>query len=684
MKTHQVKRRRRVAGIVVILTTTAAIAFATDRPDTDPVVLQGKLDERIQLVSGWRYHPGDNPMWSDPELDDSGWAVAFSIMPGTADPPGGWPGIGWFRRRLELAGGMPATALAVRPEQNGASEMYLDGRLVARFGVVSADPALERPVYPNDFVGIALQPGRRHVLAIRYSNSHGNVYIGRARGFALNMRSVESAAASYNRWAYLVLTTPAAFAGAFAALAVLHLLLFAFHRREHEHLVFAAFSVTVSALFVLQISIHLTTDLITRLSILRPYIALNIVSVILGLALVHTVVRRRPTFPTWFLCAAGAGLVAWVWTWQAFRPMTAVLVFLLIAYLEMLRVAVAAVRRREADMWIVAVAFVPLAGVAAARFATQLLGNKLDLGLLSDATLVVLALAFSVFISRRAGRTARELEQRLAEVHELSERAVENERRAVHEEAERRLLEAENLRRTRELEAARRLQLAMLPHTPPQVEGFELAFHMVTATEVGGDYVDLRAGDGAPPLFAVGDATSHGLQAGMVVAVAKSLFQGVDPADGPLAALRRVGGGLKSMQERHASMAMVIIQVAPSLLRVASAGMPPVLVLRHASGTVDEILVPGVPLGTLADASYSLQEVPVATGDIILVATDGLAEAMGVDGAPFGYERIAAELRRLAGRSAQEVVDGMLAAATGFLGAEPPQDDITLVAMVAH
>ena len=335
-------------------------------------------------------------------------------------------------------------------------------------------------------------------------------------------------------------------------------------------------------------------------------------------------------------------------------------------------------------MWIVAVAFVPLADVTVIDLASRLLGSHLDLTLLSNATLVILALAFSVYISRRAARTARELEKRLAEVRELSELAVEQERRAAHEEAERKLLEAENRRRTHELEEARRLQLAMLPQSPPEIEGFDLAFRMVTATEVGGDYVDVRTGDGAPPLFVVGDATSHGLQAGMVVAVAKSLFQGVDPSDGPLAALRRVGGGLQSMQERHASMAMVVIQVAPHLLRVASAGMPPALVLRRASGEIDEVLIPGVPLGTLADATYRLEEVPVATGDIILVATDGLAEAVGADGTPFGYTRVAAELRKLAGHSAREVVDGMLAAATAFVDGDAPRDDITLVAMVAR
>ena len=73
--------------------------------------------------------------------------------------PGGWPGIGWFRRRVTLADGMPTTALGLRVEQRGASEVYLDGRLIVTAGTVSDDPAVERPVYPNDFGGVAFEAG---------------------------------------------------------------------------------------------------------------------------------------------------------------------------------------------------------------------------------------------------------------------------------------------------------------------------------------------------------------------------------------------------------------------------------------------------------------------------------------------------------------------------------------------
>jgi sigma-B regulation protein RsbU (phosphoserine phosphatase) len=269
-------------------------------------------------------------------------------------------------------------------------------------------------------------------------------------------------------------------------------------------------------------------------------------------------------------------------------------------------------------------------------------------------------------------------------VEELSARALEQERRAVREEAERQLLEAEHERRTEELEAARRLQLAMLPRQAPEVPGIDLAYRMLTATEVGGDYVDVRVGDDGRTLLAVGDATSHGLQAGMVVAVAKSLFQGADFASSPSEVLAHIGTGLQSLRERYASMAMVVAAIDGGRLQVASAGMPPVLIRRGGTSEVEEVLLPGVPLGTLAEAEYPVREVPVERGDVVLMMSDGVIETVDAAGDPFGYRRAAASLGGCEGRSAEEIVNGLFDQALAFSDSGTPHDDVTVLAMVVE
>ena len=673
---------------VVVGLAGAALAFAPSAaadefPENDPIMLSGTLDERIQIIDGWRYHPGDDLAWADPAFDDTGWPVVSSLLMKNDDPPGGWPGIGWFRRRLELTSDMPATAVAIRVVQPGASEVYLDGRLVVRNGVVSSDVNHERPFYANDFSGIAIEPGCTHVLTVRYSNVRQNNFGEGMRGFGFNLRSVQSAANAYHRWDIAKTVVPSFFVGAFASLALLHMLLFAFHRTSREHLYFAIFATALAVTFALEISSALETDLQARLGIFKLTVAASAAAVLAGLSLVNAVFRRRRQGTTWLIALAAVLLVGWVASWTAYGSMFPARLFLLVGYLEMFRVSVAAVMRRERDAWVVAVAFVPLAAGGAAETLSQLLMRPFAIGVLvHQISFILVAIAFSVFISRRAARTSRELELRLDEVEELSARALAQERRALREEAERHVLETERERRQSELDAARRLQLAMLPQSVPSIGGIDVAFRMVTATEVGGDYVDVRPNGNGQALLAVGDATSHGLQAGMVVAVAKSLFQGVNPDETPADVLHRIGQGLQSLSERHASMAMVVIAVSDDHLEVASAGMPPILVRRGTSGSVEEVLLPGVPLGTLPNPTYPVQKIPFVSGDTVLVISDGVVETLDSDDEPFGYQRVAARLARTAGATAEEVVAEVLDAVIDFAGDVPLQDDVTVLGMV--
>jgi len=76
----------------------------------------------------------------------------------------------------------------------------------------------------------------------------------------------------------------------------------------------------------------------------------------------------------------------------------------------------------------------------------------------------------------------------------------------------------------KELEEARLLQLSMLPKSIPQIEKLEIDAYMNTASEVGGDYYDFSNIDDGSLNIAIGDATGHGMRAGIMVAVMKTLF----------------------------------------------------------------------------------------------------------------------------------------------------------------
>lgn len=341
-------------------------------------------------------------------------------------------------------------------------------------------------------------------------------------------------------------------------------------------------------------------------------------------------------------------------------------------------------RRLERGAWIVGLGagLFTLGGFAQLGLdlvAGDALGNALNPYLWGGLALL---LSSSIYLARTFARIRRELERRLVEVQELSARALAQEQAAREEEVRRRLLEAENERKGRELEEARGLQLAMLPRELPQVAGYELAAAMLTATEVGGDYYDAAAaGDGA--WLAVGDAVGHGARAGTLVTVAKSLFTGIAAETSPAAALGRFDAALSGMGLKRAHLALTLARLTPGALEVAAAGMPPVLV-RRAGGAVEEVAFSTLPLGAPLAKRYTAERLELAPGDLVVLLTDGLAELPGPDGGPLGYEAVREALARAEppeGEPLRSWIDRFLG---GLVTTPPLPDDVTLLALRAR
>jgi serine phosphatase RsbU (regulator of sigma subunit) len=229
-----------------------------------------------------------------------------------------------------------------------------------------------------------------------------------------------------------------------------------------------------------------------------------------------------------------------------------------------------------------------------------------------------------------------------------------------------------------ELEDARRFQLSMLPKEVPHHPRFDVAVFTRTATEVGGDYYDFHlAGDALS--VTIGDATGHGAKAGTMVTVVKTLFAAHAGGSAPAEFLRGAAETIKRMELGRMSMALSLGRFAGDTLTLASAGMPPVLVHRASTSTVEEVSLGATPLGTLG-TDYAESTVSLASGDTILFLTDGLPELSNDAGQQFGY---AATLEAFAsgatGATADEVIGSLVAVARSWHGDAAPNDDVTFV-----
>ena len=126
--------------------------------------------------SGWKYHPGDDFKWKEAFYNDSNWTILKTDFYLDSISRNTWQGIGWFRLKLIIDSSLYNQVLAVVITHYGASEIYLDGKLINQYGIPSKDPSIEktlRPLFAQP-VMLPLDDKPVHLLAVRYSFQNAN------------------------------------------------------------------------------------------------------------------------------------------------------------------------------------------------------------------------------------------------------------------------------------------------------------------------------------------------------------------------------------------------------------------------------------------------------------------------------------------------------------------------------
>jgi serine phosphatase RsbU (regulator of sigma subunit) len=282
------------------------------------------------------------------------------------------------------------------------------------------------------------------------------------------------------------------------------------------------------------------------------------------------------------------------------------------------------------------------------------------------------------------GKLAETMNRMAMQLSQNQERLLEEERLRQRHEAERRLLEVENERKSRELEEARLFQLSLLPSRLPSHPRLELAVFMRTATEVGGDYYDFFPGADGTLTAALGDAAGHGARAATMVTVVKGLLTArAASMDLPLL-LEEVSRAIKQMRLSRMHMAVTLLRTDGERVEISAAGIPPALLWRRASRTVEEVVLSGPPLGSLAGARYQRWTSRLAPGDTLLLTSDGFPELRDRHDEMVGYPRLRGLFAEAAERSPDDLIRHLAAAASDWTGGAPPADDVTFLVLKAR
>jgi hypothetical protein len=238
---------------------------------------------------------------------------------------------------------------------------------------------------------------------------------------------------------------------------------------------------------------------------------------------------------------------------------------------------------------------------------------------------------------------------------------------------------ADRTRARDELEVARELQRDLLPTEAPALADYEFAFSYRAANTIGGDYYDFVPLPDGRMVLLIGDASGHGMAAALLMAISDTTIHiGLEKDPSPLAVAALVNRALVRTGGTRAFMTLFVGLLTPDSghLTYVSAGHPFPL-LRRADGTVLRLGKGSFPLGLREAIDLESAAVEIAPGDLLVLYTDGVPEAVDPDGESFGYERVQQQVEP--GGSAQTVHDRLLDEVSRFEGGEPPMDDRSLV-----
>jgi sigma-B regulation protein RsbU (phosphoserine phosphatase) len=241
-----------------------------------------------------------------------------------------------------------------------------------------------------------------------------------------------------------------------------------------------------------------------------------------------------------------------------------------------------------------------------------------------------------------------------------------------------------------ELRIAHEIQTSLLPDRPPTIEGLTIADLCVPAKEVGGDYYDFFDLGSRRLGILVADVAGKGTSAALYMAELKGLMLALSQQErSPKALLTRVNRLLADHLDNRSFITMTygVIDLDAHTLTHARAGHTPLIVVSDRCPDEMEVVVPngmvlGLRLPGAGDRFESLLEehtMPIAPGDVIVFYTDGITEAMNVDGDLFSDEslgRVVCSHRHL---DATGIRERVLRDVHAFVGEAEPHDDMTMV-----
>jgi len=390
-----------------------------------------KYPERFSN-SGWKYHAGDDLKWKEVSYNDSDWNIYQTDFKLDSIPQGMWKGIGWFRLKLVIDSSLYNQVIALVMNHYGASEIYLDGKLINQYGTPDKNPYVEktlRPLFAQP-VMLSLDNKPEHLLAIRYSFTQASVFYNKYgmlwhiikpfgfAGFSVHFGDSKDAVNLYNESLRKNLFVTIACVSILLLMGVFHLFLFWFHSRERSNLFIG--------LFIFILAGHCFCKFFptyTHLG-LGTMIFNEVLHILFGglwlpgmiVAYYSVFYKKLPKY-IWFY-------LSWtpLWFYMSIYNFSSefLLAYCFVVFFDMMRLFISSVIRKQQFTWLIGIG-VLISQSALILYFSPISKSSSDELLILYIIYLAVPVAMSIFNSMRTAQVTQDLEKQLDEVERLSE-----------------------------------------------------------------------------------------------------------------------------------------------------------------------------------------------------------------------------------------------------------------------
>jgi len=348
----------------------------------------------------------------------------------------------------------------------------------------------------------------------------------------------------------------------------------------------------------------------------------------------------------------------------------------------MFRVLLWAIIRKKDGAWVISIGFMAMIAVFIASGV-----NDSPLRFLDEAVLeVVMILALiglfvsaSTYLARDFARTSKALEAKNAQL------ATANQQ--IHTLNEQ--LKDENLRMGAELEITKRIQQMILPSADElrAIAELDIAGYMQPADDVGGDYYDVLQREGMVAI-SIGDVTGHGLESGLVMLMTQTAVQALlqSGESDPVHLLDTLNRTIYNNVQRiktDKNLTLCLLDYQSGTLKLSGQHEEMIVVRRNGKVELVDTINLGFPIGLDDDIADFIDQttVQLASGDGVVLYTDGITEAENSDGEQYGLQRLCEVVSYHWVQSAEAIKESVIAEVLKYIGTQEVYDDITLIVL---